>query len=125
MVDFSINRLNLDALSILQINVIVVVEKTAIMHADRIIKIFHRVNVVQAIDLMPYIVYLLVLNLKMQVQKVQNLQLRQNMLTTFNCKSFYAFRRPSLQLDANYHLNNIKITLYCAAFGGIKKMSGK
>jgi hypothetical protein len=125
MADVSINRLNLDALSILQINVIVVVEKTAIMHADRFIKISDRVNVVQAIDLMPYIVYLLVFNLKMQVQKVQNLQLRQNMLTTFNCKSFYAFGRSSLQLDSNFHLNNMKITLYCAAFGGIKKMSGK
>ena len=74
MFDVFINRLNLDVLSILQINVIVVIEKTAIMHADRIIKIFYWVNVIQTVDLMLYIINFFVFNLKMQVQKVQNLQ---------------------------------------------------
>ena len=74
MFDVFINRLNLDVLSILQINVIVVTEKTAIMHAHRIIKIFYGIYVFQAVDLMLYIINFFVFNLKMQVQKVQNLQ---------------------------------------------------
>jgi hypothetical protein len=90
----------------------IVIEYPSIVGTDGLFTVFDGIYIVQTVDLLLDVVHFFVLNLCVQVQKPQNLQLGQNVLTSFNSKPLYALCLGLLQFDVHFHLNYSTLTLY-------------
>lgn len=90
----------------------VVVENPSTVRIEGVVSVFGGVDIIQTVYLLLDVVHILVLNLGVQVQKLQDLQFGQDVLTSLNGESLYALCLVLLPLDVHFHLNYWHSTLY-------------
>lgn len=83
----------------------VVVENPAAVDIEGVISVFDGVDIVQTVYLLLDVVHILVLDLRVQVQKLQDLQFGQNVFASLDGESLDALCLVLLQLDVHLHLN--------------------
>lgn len=83
----------------------VVFENPAAVGIERLISIFEGVDIVQTVYLLLDVVRILLLDLGVQVQKLQDLQFGQDVFTSLDGESLDALGLALLLLDAHPHLN--------------------
>lgn len=83
----------------------VVVENPGAVGIEGVISVFEGVDIVQTVYLLLDVVHILVLDLGGQVQKLQDLQLGQDVLASLDGESLDALCLVLLPFDVHSHLN--------------------